>query len=453
MTERSKAEDQTASLTPPGTPGAGRDAAKMILFSALGLFMFFVPITVNGRSSLPVDHIVTLVKTHIGAAVPWLMLALIVFGTLRPFFSGTWRANTTKTVFALLNIVGTIAALLMITSPPAWLAAPDVGPFLWVTLVQSVGVIVPVGAIFLGFLIGFGLMEFVGVLARPMMRPVWHTPGRSAVDAVASFVGSYSLGLLVTNRVYRSGGYTAREAAIIATGFSTVSATFMVVLANALDLMAYWLTYFFVSLAVTFLVTAITVRIPPLSRVPDEYCPGSSPAPETAVTRHRFATAWAQARGTLQASPPVMRVVWLNFKDGLLMASSILPSIMSVGLIGLLLAKHTPLFDWAAWIFYPVTWLLQLPEPLLAGKAVSLGLVEMFLPASQVGPESDLVLRFVVGVVAVSAIIFLSAMVPSILATDIPLGFWMLMLIWFERTILSLIIAAPLAALLLAGHR
>lgn len=70
-------------------------------------------------------------------------------------------------------------------------------------------------------------MEFIGVFMEPVMRPFFKTPGRSAVDAVASFVGSYSLALLITNRVYMEDTYTKKEAAIIATGFSTVSATFI----------------------------------------------------------------------------------------------------------------------------------------------------------------------------------------------------------------------------------
>lgn len=449
MTERSKAENQTAAMVPVDAPGGGRDAVKLAALSLLGIFMFFVPITVNGTSSIPLDHLVTFIKTVAGPAVPWMMLALIVVGTVRPFASGSWKASPTKTIFAFLNIVGLAAAVLMVTSPPEWLAEKEIGPFLWKTLVASVGLIVPVGAIFLGFLIGFGLMEFVGVFVRPVMRPVWRTPGRSAVDAVASFVGSYSLGLLITNRVYKAGGYTAREAAIVAVGFSTVSVTFMVVVAKTLGIMDYWLTYFFVSLVVTFAVTAVTVRIPPLSRVPDEYCPDSEPTPEEAVTRNRLRVAWAQARGTLRETPGVLPVVWMNFKDGVLMAASILPSIMSLGLIGLLTAKHTPLFDWMAWLFYPVVRLVQLPEPLAVGKAVSLGLVEMFLPAAHIGTEADLVVRFVVAVVAVSAIIFLSAMVPSILATEIPLTFWHLIVICFERVVLTLLITTPLAHLIL----
>ncbi|WP_242495668.1 YjiH family protein [Salinicola tamaricis] len=142
-------------------------------------------------------------------------------------------------------------------------------PFLFDKLVIPVGLIVPIGAVFLALLIGYGLLEFIGVLVQPVMRPIWRTPGRSAIDAVASFVGSYSIGLLITNRVYQAGQYSAREAAIIATGFSTVSATFMIIVAKTLDLMAIWNLYFWLTLLITFTVTAVTVRLPPLSRLDD----------------------------------------------------------------------------------------------------------------------------------------------------------------------------------------
>jgi nucleoside recognition membrane protein YjiH len=54
------------------------------------------------------------------------------------------------------------------------------------------------------------------------LMPIFKTPGKSAVDAVASFVGSYSLGLLITNRVYKQGMYNKREATINNRGFSFV---------------------------------------------------------------------------------------------------------------------------------------------------------------------------------------------------------------------------------------
>ncbi len=176
--------------------------------------------------------------------------------------------NVTERIFSVLRLLGLIAtAMYLANIGPAALFTPDMLPFLFDKLVLSVGLIVPIGALALAFLIGYGLLEFTGVIVQPVMRPIWRTPGWSAIDAVASFVGSYSLALLITDRVYKEGKYTAREAAIVATGFSTVSATFMIIVAKTLGLMDAWNLYFWTTFFVTFIVSAITARIWPLSRM------------------------------------------------------------------------------------------------------------------------------------------------------------------------------------------
>ena len=422
---------------------------KLFLYSAIGAFVFFLPVTYQDKRSIPLDHMVTMVREGIPALVPWIIFALAVYGTVRSFTTGAFKESTLQAVFAVLNIVGTVVSFLMVIDALPWvLGDEDLVPFLWNSIAIPVGLIVPIGGAFLAFLIGFGLLEFVGVLMQPIMRPLWKTPGRSAIDAVASFVGSYSLGILVTDRVYQKGGYTGREAAIIATGFSTVSAAFMVIVAKQLDLMKIWGTYFTVTLIVTFVVTAITVRIPPLRTIPDEYFAEAHPDPEKPVEGSRIKNAWREAMLALQRAPSLWESIWENLRDGVRMAAAIVPSIMSVGLIGLLLARFTPIFEWIGYLFYPFAWVVQLPEPVQAGKGAAMGIAEMFLPATAVAGSDSMVVKFVIGVVAVSAIIFFSALVPCILATKIPVKLTHLVIIWFERVALTILIATPIAHLL-----
>src|SRR5690606_11489183 len=255
----------------------------------------------------------------------------------------------------------------------------------------------------------------------------------------ASFVGSYSLGLLITNRVYKEGKYTTKEAAIIATGFSTVSATFMIVVAKTLDLMDMWNLFFWVTLVVTFAVTALTVRVWPLKRFSDEYYAGQEGEPEQIVREGRGKQAWLSAMEAAQHAKGIGQNILLNLKDGFIMAMSILPSIMSIGLLGLVLAEYTPLFDILGYLFYPVILLFQMPDALLVSKAAAIGIAEMFLPALLV-VEADLVVRFVVAVVSISAVIFFSALIPCIMATEIPISIPQLIVIWFERVLFTLII-------------
>jgi nucleoside recognition membrane protein YjiH len=431
----------------PEIPSSTLNMMKFFIFSAIGIFMFFVPITVGKKSSIPLDHLVTWVNTTFSAAVPYYAFIVILLGAIYPFYKKTWNKNATTIIFSLLKVLGVVVALMLLMKVgPAWLFEPSMGPFLYEKLVIPVGVLVPIGSVFLALLVGYGLLEFFGVLLQPIMRPVWKTPGRAAVDAVASFVGSYSIGLLITNRVFKEGKYTIKEATIIATGFSTVSATFMIVVAKTLGLMEVWNTYFWTTLVVTFLVTAITVRLRPLRTVSDEYYEGRA-VPEEPVTENRLQTAWAGAMSASSKAPSLGKNILDNLRDGFIMTMGILPSILSVGLLGLVLAEFTPVFDLIGYIFYPFTLILQIPEPMLAAKASAIEIAEMFLPALLV-TEAPMITKFVIGVVSVSAIIFFSALIPCIMSTEIPISLRKLVVIWIQRTILTLIIVAPIAHLL-----
>lgn len=437
-----------SNLLPDSNLGPSTAMWKFFVYSFIGAFMFFVPVTIGEKSSIMLDHIVTWIQASAPGVLPYYALIIIFAGAIYPFLSGTWKKSTVDMVFSIFKVIGLIVGIMIVFGiGPEWLFRPDMGPFLFNKLVISVGLLVPIGAVFLALLVGYGLLEFIGVLMQPIMRPVWKTPGRSAIDGVASFVGSYSLGLLITNRVYKEGKYTAREAAIIATGFSTVSATFMVIVAKTLGLMEIWNTFFWVTILVTFAVTAVTVRIWPLVSMKDDYYEGSTPQPERKLEGSRIAAAWGEAKETVSKTPSLGTNIWTNVRDGLLMAMAILPSILSIGLLGLVLATFTPIFDWVGYIFYPFTALLQLPEPMLVAKASSLGIAEMFLPALLVA-ESVMVVKFVVGVVSISSIIFFSALVPCIVATEIPISIPKLIVIWVERVILTLLIVTPIAYLL-----
>ncbi|MBM7836859.1 nucleoside recognition membrane protein YjiH [Alkalihalobacillus xiaoxiensis] len=443
-------EDTPINQTKGPKKNATLAMAKFLFFSLFGIFMFFVPITISDRSSIPLDHFVTLFRQAESAVYVYIFIILLL-GAVYPFYTKKWNKSATDLVLSIFKILGFISgALILFGIGPAWLFAPDMGPFLLNSLITPVSLLVPIGALFLTVLIGYGLLEFLGNMMEPIMRPIFKTPGRSSLDAIASFVGSYSVGLLVTNSLYKQGIYSFREASIIATGFSTVSVTFMVVIANTLDLMSIWTTYFIVSFIVTFAVTAITARIWPLSTMKDDYYPGSEPQKE-ALQKLGFSTrmkkAWNEAIDTAATNRSFFKEAFKSLKEGLVMTMSILPTIMSIGLLGLVLATYTPVFDFAGYLFYPLTALLQLPDPMLAAKAAAISISEIFLPALLV-VEADIVTRFIIAVMSVSSVLFFSAVIPCILATDIKLSIGKMVIVWFIRVVLTLILVTPIAFLL-----
>lgn len=421
---------------------------KFLLFSVVGLFMFFVSFSVNGVESIFIDHTANLIRKIMGPTVPYFCVIMMFMGAGYPFYMKTWNKNTTAMVFTFFKIAGAIIGVMYLGKiGPAEIYTKDMLPFLFEKLVVSLAYVIPIGGALIVFLTSYGLMEFVGVFARPFMRPVYKTPGMSAIDAVASFVGSYSIGLLITDQQYRLGRYTTKEAAIIATGFSTVSATFCVVVAKTLGLMGIWNTFFWITMLITFIVTAITVRIWPLHHMSDEYLEGVEPFQERIIKEGLLREALIEGVDAAKISVPILPNLWRNFVAGFIMTMSIVPSIMSVGLLGLVLSKFTPVFDILGYLFYPITALLQFSDPHLVAKAAALSIAEMFLPAVLV-KDSDIVTRFVIAVTSISEILFFSASIPCVMSTTIPIPIKKLVVVWFQRVALTILITTPVAMFL-----
>ena len=439
--------------------------AKFLICSLIGVFMFFIPIRLGGlyimerffaeQNTIPLEHLVRLIRHLVGPFQRYVVLAIMVFGTALTFVNGSWKKDVTTIVFTVFKVLGVVLATMFIWSwgpaaffAPANAASGGMLPFLFNALATNLAFLIPIGALFLAFLTNYGLMEFAGTFLQPVMRKVLHTPGRSAVDAVASLLGSYSVSLLITDKLYQEGRYNKREAVIIGIGFATVSVPFMIVIANTLDLMGRWNFFFWTSLLVTFLVTAISSRLPPISRISKDYYEGTTPNPDEDIKKDRFKTACSEAMVAAHRSGNVATGIWNSLKAGFRMTAITITTILSIGMLGLMIAEHTPLFNIVGYVFFPFAWLVQVPEPLLVSQALATGIAEMFLPVAFV-VESALATRYVVGVSAISAVVFFSAKIPCVLATKIPIGVMKMVAIWFVRVALSILISGVIALIFL----
>lgn len=417
---------------------------KFIGFSTIGIALFFVPITINGNASIPVDHTVTFIKETFPNLTKFYAIALVYLGALLPFYDKSWNKNTINRLLTCLKWVGAVfATMFLFQVGPTFLMEDRMIPFLFTRISYSVAIVIPVGAALLTFILDYGLLEFLGVLMKPVMRPLWKVPGSASVTAVASFIGSFSVGIFIANRLYLEGRYTKKEATLVMTGFSTVSASFMVIVARTLDLMDHWLIFFFTALIITFITSAIVTRLYPLNKIPDTYYQDKNLSDDESVREGSFLkTATQDALCTVAQAPPTWISLGDNFKNGLILAMRLLPLMISIGTLSFYLIYNTPVFEWIGYLYLPLLKLMGVTDALLVSKAAALAGAEMFIPSAIVaGAGASLMARFITGIVSIAAIIFFSGTIPVILATDVDLSIQDLLLILVERTMIILILS------------
>ena len=136
-------------------------------------------------------------------------------------------------------------------------------------------------------------------------------------------------------------------------------------------------------------------------------------------------------------------------KNAVGMWFGVLPTVMAIGTVALVLANNTPIFEILGKVFLPLLEVLQVPEAVEASKTMIVGFIDMFTPSIIIAESvTDAMTKFIVAVVSVTQLIYLSEVGGLILASKLPVRLWELFLIFLERTIISLIIVCPIAHLI-----
>ena len=417
---------------------------KFIVFSLFGLFMFFFKLEWISPElkSFPLDFIINWLQLNFMPTIRILVLLAMYCGAIIPFMKRTWNKSSLSIIMSFIKLLGAVLGTVFYFQlyQGSWLWRYDVAPFLFDGLAVYVCLIFPLGSMFLAFATGYGLVEFCNVFFNRMMQFLLdlHTP--YSIEVFAPFILKSSPAYDFIDAL-KAEEHSERENDIILTGFLTVSITLILTMAKALMLMDEWMSYFLVSVFVTFAVTGITARLWPLCMVPDA---AYREAPIAGTVGTRLKCAWNTGINAASKQDKVLTLCAKSLWSGIKTASATIPSLIAVCLLGFWVAKFTPLFDCLGYLFYPFFRVFGISQPFLASKAVAAGLSDMFLPAVLVRESGTTLLKFVIAVVSISEVLFFSVSIPYILENKASLSLREILVIWFERVALSILIALPI---------
>ncbi|WZY00093.1 YjiH family protein [Bacillus sp. FSL W7-1360] len=436
-----------------------------VMPSLVGIFLFMTPLPDDKEGILlPVTIAAKWLQGQLGESViisivTWLMvggaLVTLITTLFKPrmitenkFYHGLF---VTTIPWLVVRIIGALFAVLVSYGiGPEFLLDEGTGALLLKGLLPFLFAIFLFAGLLMPLLLNFGLMEFIGMLLRKFMRPLFRLPGRASVDTMASWVGDGTVGIMLSDQQYRAGAYTEREAAIVASTFSVVSITFSIYILSELNIShLFW--SFFLTLFVAGLIAAfIMPRIPPLSRKKDVYIDGSPRRPEPAV-KGVFSAGLAAATARAAENADVGKNVKSGISNVLGLWLGVLPVVMAIGTLATIAAEYTPLFEWLGMPFIPLLEWMNVPQAAEASQTLLVGFTDMLLPtimAGTFGITNEFTL-FVIATLSVSQLIYMSETGGVLIAAKIPVSFLDCVWIFLLRTVITLPIIVLMAHLLL----
>lgn len=423
---------------------------KFFIPSIIGMFMFLVPLKIDGETTVPVAYLANFIIDFI--TIETITLLTVVTIVISALFSiiYSWIVKSgsgfmhdvfnTSNFWVILRTVGAVFAVLAYAQVgPEMIISANTGAMILNDLQPTLFTVFIIAGFFLPLLLNYGLLEFVGTLFSKIMRPLFTLPGRSTVDNLASWVGDGTVGVILTSKQYEDGFYSKREASVIASTFSVVSITFTIVILDLIGLMNMF-GQFYLTIIVAGVVTAfIMPRIPPLSRIEDTYYNDDSELEETIPAGHNpFSWGYKQAMDKAEKSPGVLSLIKEGIKTVFDTWFGVLPVVMAIGTLGTILAEYTPIFSWLGMPFVPLLELIGIPEAQAMSETIFIGFTDMFLPAILIESVQSDMTRFIVGAMSITQLIYLSEVGGVILGSKIPLGIGKLFIIFLLRTAITL---------------
>lgn len=430
---------------------------KFLIPSFFGLLLFVIPlpygqfIPLEGISSvnIGIGLFAEIFKILLHDCINELALVVItasalftILGYFLKIKSSFWSSLIrVSPLWAICRILGAIFIIMTITgSGFELITSPDTGETM-LGILPSLLAIFFVSGFLLPLVVDFGLMDMLGILISRSMTKLFRVPGRSAIDAISSWLGDGTLGIMITDMQLKKGYYTKREASIIAVCFSLVSLPFSTVIADQLGLMDMFVPFYLTVTLSSFACALIIPRIPPVSRIEDSTLGDIEHKKEQLVGKDvnifRFALEKAMVRA--ENAPSLSVILLQGIKGTVDMYIALLPLVMAWGTIALIVANFTPVFQY---ISFPLVYLLDLfnvENANIAAPAILVGFTDMFIPSIMVsGDEVSVATKFIVGAISISQLIYLTETGAVILKSEIPLNLKRIFIIFLLRTAIAL---------------
>lgn len=439
-----------------------KNLLKFILGSALGILMFLAPIPQGDSFTTLLDFVKSFLKDLFGASLNYILVVIIAGSAILTVYDfickPDWirknhylsKAFCSTPLYLVSKVLGAVFIVMIVFHVgPEYITSADTGATM-ADLCATLFCIVLGFSFFLPFLTDCGIMEFLGVLLRPVVRPLFHVPGRASIDLIASWFGASNAAVILTREQYMKGFYTKREAGYIMTNFSIVSIPFCLLIANTVGISSLFPPFYLCICVVGIVLAVIIARLPPICTLPDTYQEQTGKQINEDVPQQTSLMSYALESSCRRAESFQLKNVVSGGMEVLMgMYFDLIPIVISWGTIVLIIATYTPLFTW---ISYPIGMYLQLfgvEEAFAVAPATLIGFTDMFVPALLIAGTTSVKTKFIIGVLSLVQIIYMTEVGAIVIKSEIPLNLWKLFLIFMERTLIAIPLITLFANLVL----
>ncbi len=243
------------------------EVAKIIIYSTIGIIIFFIPITIDNQTKTILHHIAyKLQVNYIGLLQVCTIIYIIIGITKSVLLNHKSNLGKIYSYFSIFSIF--IVISIFYDRYSIALLDDNISLILEETILNLI-TLLPLSAIFMPFILDFGLLDIVEAYCHKLMKKLFNLSGKSVLNIIMYIFNDCFCGYFMTNLLYKKGKIRQREACIILLNFSITSISISNYIAEELNINK--INFFILSMFILILVNTILCRIYPINKKKKSY--------------------------------------------------------------------------------------------------------------------------------------------------------------------------------------
>ena len=424
------------------------DAFRIVGYSLLGFFIFFIPIKINGYTNTVLYHIYYYIENQYLSLVKLYILIMVCIGSVMPILHKSKECNVFKNIYETIRPISILIILMIFTKSETSDSYNKDILFFIEDIILRTSILFPLSCFFLPLITKYGLLEVAEAYFNKYMKKTFKLSGKNILNIMVYMMVDMFSGIFMTNQLYKEGKLRQVEACTMVSCYAFTSLYISLYILDEFSITTKY-TIILTNLILSLIINFILCRIWPLKNKKKSYIKKTS-YKESNFKQDKFKKAIRQYMCNKEKKHLIFYMIQ-NFKDAFNIAMTIIPNLIIIIFIGEIIINNTGIIEIISLIINHFLELLKLPNKELLSEFIILSIFNNIRAIDIVMDNIENITMYIIIFISTIQTVSLTTNIIYIDNTKIPISKSELLVIGVEK-ILLLISIVSIVYYLIMGY-
>ncbi|MGL5348038.1 MAG: nucleoside recognition domain-containing protein [Peptostreptococcaceae bacterium] len=370
---------------------------KMIIYSTIGIIIFFIPININGENMTILYHMSHKLQNSYRIFLQACIVVFVTINYIREVILNKDKVFGIKKILMHSKLISIILIINVFYGKNKGVLTNIDTVFLIEETVLNLATMLPLSAIFITFILDYGLVEIIESYFQKIMKKTFNLSGKTILNIVFYIFTDSFCGYFMTEKLYTDGKIRQNEACILILNFSILSYPMITYMSEELNLKKFNLII--ISILVLIMTNIILSKLYPITKKKKSYYIKTT-YKESIHKKNKFKKAIKKHLNN-RTDKNIFESIINNLEESIYIIMKLIPSVVIVLYIGYFVINYEIITDIINSMMYPIVTILKIPDY----KQLSRFIINLFynniIAIDLIYINIDYVTKFLIGIVVV----------------------------------------------------